>query len=70
MKTILNVSFQTLKISSTVLIKSKEFKWRASLGSMVIQNPDRGDKIFPQLFFPQDQNIKVVRHLSLLEMFD
>lgn len=59
-KTILNVSFQTLKISSKVLLKSKEFEWRASLGSMVIQNPDRDDKNFPELLFPQDQLKKVL----------
>jgi len=58
-KTILDVGFETLKISSQVLLKSKYLEWRTSLGSMVIKNPDQGDTYFPELIHPQETDANV-----------
>ncbi|XP_066924160.1 intermembrane lipid transfer protein VPS13D-like isoform X2 [Clytia hemisphaerica] len=52
-KVLLNVSFEALKFCSKVLLKTKYFHWTTSLGSMIIENPEKTDEHFPELVFPQ-----------------
>lgn len=57
---LLNVGFKNLNITFEVLLKSKYFEWKASLGSMVVQNPDEEKSLFPTLFQPQQVQLQLL----------